>query len=427
MQRPSVSGYTWLVLVLLCGVYTLNFLDRQLIGILAKPIQDELNLSDGQLGRLGGLYFALFYCVLAIPVGWLADRGNRVRILAASAALWSAATAACGLSGSYVQLALSRMFVGIGEAGGAPPSYSLIADYFPPVQRARALALFSLGAPLGQGLGVAFGARIAAAYDWRTAFLVLGAVGVLAALLLLVLVREPVRGATDVRGPRHAAVAVQVGFGSTVRRFFTDPVLVLSALAAGAASMVGYGLLAFCTLFLMREKQMSLTQVALYFSTMLTLSMGGGMLVSGWLVDTLGRRDLRAYGLVPALSLLLAVPFLVGFIRAPGWQSAMLYLIVPTFLSIFYLPPALALVQNSVLPAQRTLAGALLLLVLNLIGIGLGPTYVGALSDYFRPVSPQHSLQLALYCLIPFYVLAAALQLLLARRLRKVAPPSEPA
>ncbi|WP_261793116.1 MFS transporter, partial [Pseudoxanthomonas taiwanensis] len=180
--RPGARA--WIVLAILCLVYVLNFLDRQLLSILAKPIQDELGVTDSQLGLIGGLYFAMFYCILAIPVGWLADRTNRVRVLAFSCALWSAATAACGMASSYPQLALARMTVGVGEAGGVPPSYAIISDYFPPGMRGTALSLFNLGPPIGQALGVAFGASIAAAYSWRLAFIWVGVVGVVTALVV---------------------------------------------------------------------------------------------------------------------------------------------------------------------------------------------------------------------------------------------------
>ena len=192
--RPA---YASLVLAILFFVYVLNFLDRQLLSILAKPVQDELGITDGQLGLLGGLYFALFYCVLGVPVAWLADRSKRVRILAIACALWSAATIACGLAHSYPQLAAARMAVGIGEAGGVPPSYSIISDYFPPHRRGMALGLYNLGPPIGSALGVAFGAAIAAAYDWRLAFILLGVAGLAAAAVTWIVVREPRRGATD--------------------------------------------------------------------------------------------------------------------------------------------------------------------------------------------------------------------------------------
>ena len=162
ISRPVRTG---LVLGMLCFVYVLNFLDRQLISILAKPIQDDLHITDSQLGMLTGFYFALFYCFIAVPIGWLADRTNRVRVLSIACALWSGATAACGMAGNYAQLVIARMTVGVGEAGGVPPSYAIISDYFPRERRGRAMAIFNLGPPLGSALGVAFGASLAAAFD----------------------------------------------------------------------------------------------------------------------------------------------------------------------------------------------------------------------------------------------------------------------
>jgi len=212
----------WPVLLILCFVYVINFLDRQLLSILAKPIQDELAVSDGQLGLISGLYFALFYCVLAIPIGWLADRVNRVRLLSLACAVWSAATVACGLATSYPQLAAARMAVGVGEAGGVPPSYAIVSDYFPSGQRGTALGIYNFGPPIGMALGVAFGASIAAAYSWRSAFMVLGSVGIVTALIVWAFVREPVRGGLDV--PR-GATAEPAAFWPTCRKFFATPVL----------------------------------------------------------------------------------------------------------------------------------------------------------------------------------------------------------
>ena len=177
----TVGGRAWLVLAMLWFVYVLNFLDRQLMSILAKPIQDSLHVTDGQLGLIGGLYFAFFYCFIAIPVGWLADRSNRVAVLSVACGIWSAATMACGMAGSYAQFAVARMTVGFGEAGGVPPSYAIISDYFPPGRRGTALGLYNLGPPVGAALGIAFGAAIAAAFNWRYAFVILGVVGLVAA------------------------------------------------------------------------------------------------------------------------------------------------------------------------------------------------------------------------------------------------------
>lgn len=412
------SRYAWFVLAILCVVYVLNFLDRQLLSILAKPIQDELSITDGQLGRLGGLYFALFYCVLGVPVAWLADRGNRVRVLTWACAIWSAATIACGMSANYGQLAAARMSVGIGEAGGVPPSYSIISDYFPPEKRGMAFGLFNLGPPLGQALGVAFGAKIAAAYDWRLAFILLGAAGLLAAAAVWAIVREPERGATDYAPVEPTATDEAISFGSTVKMFFARPALLLVSLAGGATQFVTYATLGFTTLFLMREKGMTLDQVAIWYALVIGVGISSGIFLSGRLIDRFGSKHPQAYGLIPAVSLALAIPFFLGFVHSPSWPVAMLFLIGPTFFNYFYLTPGVALVQNSVPARQRTLAGAVLLLITNLLGLGLGPTWLGAVSDWFSTDNPAHSLQLAFYTLVPFYLIAIALYLALARVLK---------
>jgi predicted MFS family arabinose efflux permease len=413
--RP-VKG-AWLTLGILCFVYVLNFLDRQLLSILAKPIQDDLGVTDGQLGMIGGLYFALFYCLLAIPVGYLADRTNRVRVLGVACALWSAATMACGLSANYAQLVAARMTVGVGEAGGVPPSYAIISDYFPPGRRGTALSLFNLGPPIGQALGVAFGAAIAAAYSWRAAFLFLGAVGIMAALAVLFVVREPVRGGLD---PARAYDAPpRAGFWATVRMFFSTPSLALIAAAGAVTQIVTYGAGNFTTLLLIREKGMTLEQVALWYAIVVAVGMGGGIFASGRVLDRYTRRSKVAYATVPALTLALAVVPYLGFVWAPTWPLALVLLLGPTFLNYFYLSACVVFVQDNVPPDQRVLSGALLILVMNLIGMGVGPTFVGLVSDALRASHPDNSLQLAFYALAPVYALAVGLFLALARVLRR--------
>ena len=409
----------WVALAILCIVYALNFLDRQLVSILAKPIQDDIGVTDGQLGKISGFYFALFYCVIALPVGWLADRTNRVKVLALACTLWSAATMACGLTWTYGQLVLARMAVGVGEAGGVPPSYAILSDYFPPGQRGRAMGLYNLGPPIGQALGVAFGASIAAAYSWRAAFLSLGAVGLVAALVVRVLVREPKRGGLDAPASTDPMTANSkpAGFLETCLMFFQRPVLLQLALACGATQFVTYAVLNFTTLFLMREKGMTLKEIAVYYAILIGVAIGGGIYSSGRLVDRFAPSSKSAYALLPAVALTAAIPFFIGFTWAPHWPLALAFLAVPTFLNYFYLSPAVALVQEAVQPHRRVLSGAILLLVMNLIGLGLGPTYLGAVSDHFRPGHPGSSLQLAFYSLVPFYVLAILLFLGLSRAL----------
>jgi len=403
-----------LVLWTLTFVYVVNFLDRSLLGILAKPIQDSLHITDGQLGLIGGLYFAFFYCFIAIPVGWLADRTSRVGVLSLACAVWSAATSFCGLASSYTQLVIARMMVGVGEAGGVPPSYALITDYYPPGRRGLAFGIYNLGPPIGVALGIAFGASIAAAFDWRAAFIAMGAIGIVAAVAVRVIVKEPPRGTFD----KVEAATRKAGFWETMGSFFSNPTLVLIALGSGATQFITYGLGNFTSLFLMREKGMTLEEVAIWYALVAGFGMSAGMLISGRAIDTFVRRSKTYYALIPAGSLALAIPLYVAFVWAPGWALSLAFLTGVMVLNYFYLSSAVTLVQEEVRPDQRVMAGALLLLIMNFIGLGLGPTYVGAASDYFRSLGHALPLQTALYTLTPFYVIAIIIFLVLARRLR---------
>jgi predicted MFS family arabinose efflux permease len=415
-QKPSAARIT---LAMLCFVYVLNFLDRQLISILAKPIQDTLHITDGQLGRLTGFYFALFYCFIAIPIGWLADRTNRVGVLSVACAVWSGATAACGMVGSYGQLVAARMMVGVGEAGGVPPSYAIISDSFPRERRTTAMAIFNLGPPIGSALGVAFGASLAAAFDWRLPFYVIGGIGVMTALAVWLIVREPRRGQTDNAVSATPTRAGEPGFLATIAQFFGNPILLMASMASGAGNFITYGLLNFTTLFLMREKGMALGEVAIWYALVVGIGMSAGIYASGRIVDRFARSDKAAYATIPAWSLLAALPFFLGFAWAPGWQLALAFLSVPMFLNSFFLSATVTFVQSEVPPERRVISGALLLLVMNFIGLGLGPTYVGMASDFFRPTQGAHALQAAYYALAPMYLIGAGLFLILARMIRR--------
>ncbi|UKK86257.1 MFS transporter [Sphingopyxis sp. BSN-002] len=401
---------------MLCFVYVLNFLDRQLLSILAKPIQDSLGISDSQLGLISGLYFAMFYCFIAIPVGWFADRTSRVGVLSLACAVWSGATVACGMAANYGQLAAARMVVGFGEAGGVPPSYAIITDTYPPGKRAAAFGIFNLGPAIGAAAGVAFGAAIAAQFGWRIPFIAVGSIGIVTAIAVWLTVREPARGATDAGGP---ASAEKADFWPTVRMFLSHPVLMLAALGGGATQFVTYGLGNFAVLFLMREKGMELGEVAIWYALVLLIGMGGGMIASGRVIDRMVRKSRAGYATAPALSLAIAMPFYLAFVWAPGWPLALALLTVVMIFNYFYLSASVALVQEEVKPNQRVLSGALLLLIMNFIGLGLGPTWVGFASDWFKAAGDLHGLQTALYTLTPFYVIAIGLFLWLARLLRR--------
>jgi MFS family permease len=414
---PRVSALRGgVVLCTLTFVYVLNFLDRQLLGILAKPIQDSLHVTDGQLGLIGGLYFAFFYCFIAIPVGWFADRTNRVTVVSLACAIWSGATIACGLAATYPQLVVARMTVGFGEAGGVPPSYAIITDTFPPGKRGTALSIYNLGPPIGAAIGIAFGASIAAAFDWRDAFIAIGVVGIVTAVVVRLVIREPVRGALD--AVAGAPPSEKAAFWQTVRAFFANPVLLLASVGSGATQFVTYGLGNFAVLFLIREKGMTLNQIALWYAITVAVGMGGGMLISGRVIDRFIKRSRQVYAIGPAISLAISLPFYVAFVWAPAWPVALVLLTVVMLLNYFYLSASVALVQEEVKPNQRVLSGALLLLVMNFIGLGLGPTFVGWLSTFLTERGVAHSLQLALYALAPAYLIAIALFLWLARVLR---------
>lgn len=414
-SAPAKRAGRGFALGMLSFIYVLNFLDRQLISILAKPIQDDLGISDGQLGMITGLYFALFYCTIAIPVGWLADRTNRIKVLSVACGLWSAATAACGLATNFGQLAVARMTVAVGEAGGVPPSYAVISDLYPPEKRGTALAIFNLGPPIGSALGVAFGASIAAVFDWRIPFYVMGAVGVVTAVVLYAFVKEPPR----TRPAPAGEAAASIGFLGTIRQYFANPVLCLASLASGAANFITYGMINFATLFLMREKGMELGEVALYYALVVGIGMSAGIFISGRLIDKFGRRSKASYATIPAISLFVAMPFFLGFVWAPTWQLSLMFLIVPTTLNSFFLTATVTFVQGEVSSDRRVISGALLLFVMNLIGLGLGPSYVGMASDFFRASHGLHALQMALYGLAPVYLIAGGMYLALAWLIRK--------
>jgi MFS family permease len=387
-----------------------------------------LNITGKELGLVTGTNFAIFYCLISIPVGLLADRTHRVRIVALGGVLFSAFTALCGLSQSFAHLVITRMGVALGEAGGAPPSYSLVSDYFPPHRRGLALALFSLGVPFGAALGVYAGATIAKAWDWRMPFFVVGGVGVIAAILVVILVREPRRGATDRTLTKHeteelvdippVAEQSKAKLWATTKMYFSSPVLVLVGIAGGTASMCSLAQNLGIPQILQREKGMSLDEYAIWYALVLGIGQGAGGLVSGWLVDKLGTKHKSAYAYVPAAALLLAIPFYLAFVWAPTWQLSLAFLAVPIFLTIFFLAPAIAVVVNTVPASQRTLSSALMLLLINGFGFGLGPLIAGWLSDYFKPTNPDHFWQLAMYWLTPIYVVSIVFHLLLARQLR---------
>lgn len=414
-KRAVSRRYRYFVVFALMCVYTLNFLDRQLMSVLAEPIKRELLLSDTQLGLLTGLSFALFYATFAVPVAWLADRVNRVRVIAFSCAVWSLFSALCGLASSFGQLALARMGVGIGEAGGSPPSYAIIADYFEPHERGKALAIFSLGVPIGVTLGTAVGGGLASLYGWRTAFIAIGLPGVLIAGIIMLVVREPRRGQLDKQQVPNMALH------KVILIFMRRPVLYLTAIASGFQGFVSYSISAWMPAYLMRDKGMTIGELAASYSLLVGISAAIGGIISGVLVDRLSWRYPSAYALVPGIAILIALPIFLFALFAPGQGTTLLAITAVNALYITYLAPGLAVIQNSVPASQRSTAAALFLLALNLIGLGCGPVYVGLVSDWAAGQFGGGGLRIGLAALAPMFLFAAAAQFLSGRALSREA------
>ncbi|MCB1623667.1 MAG: MFS transporter [Pseudomonadales bacterium] len=416
MTRSTQRSYAYYVLGILLLVYTFNFIDRVIIGILAPPIKAELGLSDTQLGLLGGTAFALFYTGLGIPIAWLADRFNRVWIMTAALAVWSGFTAACGVVQSFSQLFFARLGVGVGEAGGVAPAYSLIADYFPSHQRARALGVYSFGIPLGSALGLMIGGIIASQVNWRWAFVVVGVAGVLVAPLFLATVREPVRGALDPGGSTtNKPPPMRVALGILARK----PSFWGLAFGAATSSMMGYGLAFWMPSLFVRSFGLSLIDVSWMYGIVVLVSGITGIWIGAWLADHYGRRSRAAYALVPAITLLAGVPFMVGGALSRSFAVAIALFCIPEALRLAWLGPVLAAIQQLVVPQMRATASAAFLFINNLIGLGLGSLLLGKLSDSLRLDYGDESLRYAIVFGSGLYVISAALFFWCARRLAR--------
>ncbi|HEY8570932.1 MFS transporter [Phenylobacterium sp.] len=409
----KAARYRLTVLAVLILAYTFNFLDRQILGILAGSIKKDLGLTDSQLGLMGGLAFALFYTGLGIPIAWLADRGSRTWIMTGALALWSGFTALCGFAGGFWQLFLCRMGVGVGEAGGVAPAYSLIADYFPKAQRARALAAYSFGIPIGSALGILFGGLIAAAIDWRMAFIIVGLAGVALAPIFRLIVKEPPRGAMEGPAPAQAPAA------GGARRLLAKPSFWLMSLGAAASSVCGYGIAFWLPSFFERSLGMSLVDRSLFLGAITLVGGLMGVWGGGWLGDRLGQASRRAYVLVPAAAFLIALPCFFLAVQAQSLPLAFVLFLIPQGLNLMWLGPVITAVQHLVPAAQRSTASALFLFVNNLIGLGLGTWYFGAVSDALTPRFGDEALRYSIYSGLGFYVLSAALFSIAALKLPK--------
>lgn len=410
--------YRYLVLAMLIIAYTINFLDRQILGILKEPIKTELGLTDTQLGLMGGVAFAALYTTLGVPIAWMADRMSRTWIMTVALTLWSAFTAACGLASGFWSLFLTRMGVGVGEAGGVAPAYSLIADYFPKTQRARALAAYSFGIPLGTALGTLFGGLMAAYINWRWAFIAVGGAGVLLAPVFKLIVRDPVRGGMD-GVAANAPVAAAPSFWSVVTTVLPKPTFWLLALGAACSSICGYGVAFWLPSFLIRSLGLTLVQTSWYYSAMALLGGVAGIWLGGAMADKFGRTNRAAYTVAPAICFLIAVPCFYVAMNTTSLTWAFVIFVIPTGLNLAWLGPVVTAVQHLAPPNMRTTTSALFLLINNLVGIAVGLWIFGFLSDKLAPTYGAESMRHAIYYGLWFYVLSAVLLLVAARRLSR--------
>ena len=365
-------------LFMLMVVYAFNFVDRQILVILQEPIKNDMGLSDAQLGLLSGFSFAVVYVLAGIPIAYLADRSNRRNVIVAALTVWSGMTALSGLAQNYSQLLLARIGVGIGEAGGSPPAHSMISDYFPPERRGTALAIYSTGIHVGILMGFLVGGFVSQAYGWRIAFMSVGIPGVLFAIVFAVTVKEPVRG----RWESKAEATYKPTLRETVQLLRAYRSFWYLAAGTGLTAFAGYGIGNFAPSFMMRNHGFSVAEVGVVLAV---FSGGGGLLgtfFGGYLADKLGVQDKRWYLWLPAIAGLLAIPLAFPYLLLDNTMVVILFMSLFTIMLNTYLGPCLAIAHTLVPPSMRALTSAILFLVLNMIGLGLGPLTAGLLSDY---------------------------------------------
>ncbi|QCB55518.1 MFS transporter [Sphingopyxis sp. PAMC25046] len=396
-SADGISAQTRTMLWILLIVYIFNFLDRQIVNILAEPIKADLGLSDTELGLLAGPAFAVFYALLGIPIARYADREgtNRVRLIALALAIWSAMTAVCGLAQNFVQLLLARIGVGVGEAGCTPAAHSLISDSVAPEKRSSAIAFYGLGVPIGSLLGLILGGIVNDLYGWRIALMLVGAPGLLLALAVLFVMREP-RHHRPVETTAEAAPA-QLPAREAMREIFSSRAFLYILIAASVTAFLGYGKALWTISFFIRSHGLSTTEAGLSMAVVLGLAGVFGTWLGGKCADIFGKRDKRHILTLPAYGMAVGAPILFLGYQMDDWRVAVALLIVPTILNSAYYGPAYACVQGLVRPQARAVAASIMLFGQNLIGLGFGPFLFGVLSDALAPAYGEESVRYVLY------------------------------
>jgi MFS family permease len=408
-EKKSSAYYALGVLTL---VYSFNFIDRQLLAILQESIKADLGLSDSQLGLLTGFAFAVFYVTAGIPIARWADRSNRRNIVALSLAVWSGMTAVSGMAQNYLQLLLARIGVGVGEAGGSPPSHSMISDIFPVHQRASALGFYSTGVNVGILFGFLLGGWLNEYFGWRIAFLVVGAPGILLALLVRFTVAEPIRGLSENKQVSDRPIPVtEVLALLWSRRSFRH-----LAVASGLTAFVAYSIISWGASYFIRSHGMSTGELGTWLALIMGLGGAIGAFGGGVIADRLGNRDKRWYVWVPAIAGLLATPFIVATYSVDSAYLALLCSVVPGVMGNVFLGSTVATVHGLVGVRMRAMSSAVFFFILNMIGLGLGPFSVGLLSDYLALDYGQESLRYAMLMILPGVGVWAVVHFMLASR-----------
>lgn len=401
----SSVRYRNYVLAVLTLVYAFNFIDRQLISILQESIKRDLLLSDTQLGLLTGFAFAMFYVTAGIPIARWADRGNRRNIIALAVGVWSFMTVISGFCVNYLQLLLARIGVGIGEAGGSPPAHSMISDVYPPESRATAMSTYTVGINIGIMFGFALGGILNEVVGWRWAFVLVGAPGILLAVWIRLHIAEPVRGWAE----RTVVNDDHVPMSAVVRRLAGQAALRHMFLGAALNALAGYGAINWLAPFFIRSHAMGTAELGIWLAISAGIFGGAGTFLAGYLADRLGKRNRRWYLWVPACAILLVAPFSVLILTTPNPALALWINFIPGLLLTCYVGTGLAVLHGMVEQRMRATASALFYLVINIIGLGLGPTIIGAISDYLAPELGSDSLRQALLYVLPVACVWASL------------------
>lgn len=411
-SSTSVRTYA---LVLLTVVYTFNFIDRQLLAILQESIKADLSLSDSQLGLLTGFAFALFYVTAGLPIARWADRGNRRNIVALAVGIWSFMTAISGFVQNYLHLLLARVGVGVGEAGGSPPSHSIISDIYPAERRAGALSFYSMGVNFGILFGFLFGGWLNEFFGWRVAFLVVGVPGIVIAFLVRFTLKEPLRGMAEQR----QAASEQVPLSTVLNLLASRSSFRHMAFGAALNAFAGYSASNWTASFIIRSHGMDTGELGTWLA--MSMGVGGaiGVLGGGLIAQRLAKRDVRWYMWLPTLTGVICLPFMVATYLVDSAYAALLCGVIPSTLFNVYLGNTLAMSHGLVGLRMRALASAILFFILNLIGLGLGPWSVGKLSDILATEHGVESLRLAMLYLLPAAMTWSVLHFYLASRTLK--------